>query len=75
MAPPESRAEVLSACYVIIYLGESLPVLGVGHGAGWVGLYPAVVAFAALIGGLGALTALLAARQGEGRLRRAGTKR
>ncbi len=61
VAPPESRAEVLSACYVIIYLGESLPVLGVGYGAGWVGLYPAVAAFAALIGGLGVLTALLAA--------------
>ncbi len=64
VAPPENRAEVLSACYVIIYLGESLPVLGVGYGAGWVGLYPAVVAFAVLIGGLGVLTALLAARRG-----------
>lgn len=64
VAPPENRAEVLSACYVIIYLGESLPVLGVGYGAGWVGLYPAVTAFAVLIGGLGVLTALLAARRG-----------
>jgi hypothetical protein len=69
VAPAESRAEVLSACYVIIYLGESVPVLGVGYGAAWVGLYPAVVAFAVLIGGLGLLAALLAVRQGEGRLR------
>lgn len=68
VAPPENRAEVLSACYVIIYLGESLPVLGVGYGAGWVGLYPAVVAFAVLIGGLGVLAALLAARGGDVRL-------
>lgn len=50
---------------MIIYLGESVPVLGVGYGAGWVGLYPAVVTFAVLIGGLGALAALLAARGGN----------
>lgn len=62
VAPSESRAEVLSACYVIIYLGESIPVLGVGYGADWIGLYPAVVAFAAVIGSLGLLTVLFAAR-------------
>jgi predicted MFS family arabinose efflux permease len=63
VAPPESRAEVLSACYVITYLGESIPVLGVGYGADRIGLYPAVVGFAAVIGGLGLLTALFAARR------------
>jgi len=65
VAPAASRAEVLSACYVIIYLGESVPVLGVGYGAAWIGLYPAVAAFAAVIGGLGLFTAILAARRGE----------
>lgn len=60
VAPAESRAEVLSACYVISYLGESLPILGVGYGVDRVGLYPAVVTFAALIGVLGLLTAVLA---------------
>ncbi len=44
-------------------LAESLPVPGVGYGAGWVGPYPAVVAFAAVIGGLGLLSALLAVRR------------
>ncbi len=63
VAPAASRAEVLSACYVVIYLGESIPVLGVGYGADLVGLYPAVVAFAAVIGGLGLLTALLSLRR------------
>ena len=63
VAPPLNRAEVLSACYVIIYLGESIPVLGVGYGADWIGLYPAVVAFAAVIGGLGLLTAIFTAYQ------------
>jgi predicted MFS family arabinose efflux permease len=65
VAPAGSRAEVLSACYVIIYLGESIPVLGVGYGAAWIGLYPAVAAFAAVIGGLGSLVALLAVRRGD----------
>jgi MFS family permease len=65
IAPAASRAEVLSACYVIIYLGESIPVLGVGYGAAWIGLYPAVAAFAAAIGGLGSLVALLATRRGD----------
>lgn len=63
VAPPESRAEVLSACYVIIYLGESVPVLGVGYGADLFGLFPAVALFAAAVGGLGLLAALLAARE------------
>lgn len=64
VAPPENRAEVLSACYVIIYLGESIPVLGVGYGADLFGLFPAVAAFAVSIGGLGLLAALLASRRG-----------
>jgi predicted MFS family arabinose efflux permease len=61
VAPAGSRAEVLSACYVVIYLGESIPVLGAGYGADLIGLYPALVAFAGLIGGLGLLAALLSA--------------
>lgn len=64
VAPSESRAEVLSACYVIIYLGESIPVLGVGYGADWIGLYPAVVAFAVAIGSLGLLTVFFASQPG-----------
>jgi MFS family permease len=66
VAPAESRAEVLSACYVVTYLGESLPVLGVGYGADYLGLFPAVAAFAAVIGVLGLLTALLAANAHAG---------
>lgn len=63
VAPAGSRAEVLSACYVVTYLGESVPVLGVGYGADLVGLFPAVSAFAAVVGVLGVLTALLALRR------------
>ncbi|MGW7519995.1 MFS transporter [Streptomyces sp. NPDC054796] len=50
LAPPESRAEVLSAFYMITYLGVGIPVIGVGFLAAEVGLFPAVVAFSALTG-------------------------
>lgn len=72
VAPAESRAEVLSACYVIIYLGESVPVLGAGYGADRIGLFPAVAAFAAVIGGLGLLAAILAMVWGEEKTRAPG---
>lgn len=60
---------------VVLYLGESLPKLGVYYGIDLLGFFPAMAAFAALIGGLGALTVLLAARQEEWGLRYAGMKR
>jgi hypothetical protein len=46
-APPERHADVLSTFYVVIYLGVSLPVVGVGFLTTVVGLLPAVQWFAA----------------------------
>jgi MFS family permease len=65
VAPPEQRGNVLSTYYVMIYLGVGVPVLGVGFGAGWIGLYGAVVAFAGFTGclGLGVLLAVVLARK------------
>jgi MFS family permease len=65
VAPPEQRGNVLSTYYVMIYLGVGVPVLGVGFGAGWIGLYGAVVAFAGFTGclGLGVLLALVLVRK------------
>jgi MFS family permease len=47
-APSERHADVLSTFYVVIYLGVSLPVVGVGFLATVVGLLPAVQWFAAV---------------------------
>ena len=58
VAPPESRAEVLSACYVVNYLGLGLPVVGVGLASGSVGLFAAVTGFAAVVGCVCLLLAL-----------------
>ena len=50
IAPPEHRAETLSAFLVFCYLGFSLPALGVGITADYVGLYHAIVAGAIALG-------------------------
>jgi MFS family permease len=65
VAPSENRAEVLSACYVVIYLGVGLPVVGVGFASGWIGLFAAVMAFAAVVGALCLPIAYAAARMPE----------
>jgi len=53
-APAERHADVLSTFYVVIYLGVSLPVVGVGFLTTVIGLLPAVQWFAAVL----SLTAL-----------------
>jgi MFS family permease len=55
-APPERHADVISTFYVVIYLGVSLPVVGVGFLTTVVGLLPAVQWFATVA----AVTAALA---------------
>ncbi|MDF2670861.1 MAG: acetolactate synthase small subunit, partial [Paenibacillus sp.] len=42
-----TRGDTVSAFYVITYLGVAVPILGLGLGASIVGLFPAIVAFAA----------------------------
>ena len=62
IAPPEHRAETLSALFVASYLGFSVPALTVGIAANSVGLYTAIVGFA-LVLGVFAVATMLAATQ------------
>jgi MFS family permease len=49
IAPPEHRAEVTSAYFVACYLGFSVPAIGVGLAANYVGLYVAIISVAMLL--------------------------
>jgi MFS family permease len=51
IAPRQQRAEVSAAFYVCIYLGVSVPVIGIGLLAVATTLFTAVTAFAAVTGG------------------------
>jgi MFS family permease len=62
IAPPEHRAETLSALFVASYLGFSIPALTVGIAANHVGLYTAIVGFALVLGAF-AVATMLAATQ------------
>jgi MFS family permease len=61
LAPPEQRASVMSAFYIVAYAGVALPVLAVGMGADWVGLPTAVstLAVAVTVTALSLVTRLL----------------
>ncbi len=61
-----SRAEVLSAFYVVVYLGVGVPVIGVGLLATAAGLLPAVQGFAVVAAVLCAGAAVVVARRGAG---------
>ncbi|WP_052850471.1 MFS transporter [Streptomyces avicenniae] len=61
-APPDRRAEALSTFYVILYLGVSVPVVGVGFLATVVGLLTAVQCFAAVTAALCVAVLLVLAR-------------
>jgi MFS family permease len=50
VAPEHERANVVAAFYIVIYVGTSLPVIGVGLLALSTGLLPAVRTFAWVIG-------------------------
>nr|WP_255434050.1 MFS transporter [Ammoniphilus sp. CFH 90114] len=49
IAPKEVRGNVISIFYAISYLGVSIPLLGLGWGAQWLGLWPAVNLFMSLV--------------------------
>src|SRR6266702_2988418 len=51
IAPGQQRAEVSAAFYVCIYLGVSVPVIGIGLVAVATTLFTAVTTFAAVTGG------------------------
>jgi MFS family permease len=67
VAPGDHRAEVMSGCYVITYLGVGLPVIGVGFAADSIGLTAAVAVFAAIMGSTCLVVACWAWRAPEGR--------
>jgi hypothetical protein len=50
IAPPDHRAETVSAFLVVCYLGFSIPALGVGIAANWLGLYAALSGAAIVLG-------------------------
>ncbi|HTU71713.1 MAG TPA: MFS transporter [Candidatus Baltobacteraceae bacterium] len=62
IAPPEHRAETLSALFVASYLGFSIPALAVGLAANHVGLYVAIIGAAVALG-VAAVVIMLATTQ------------
>jgi hypothetical protein len=52
IAPSEQRAELVSSYYVVTFLGNSLPVIGVGVVTTLAGALAASIGFAATIGAL-----------------------
>jgi hypothetical protein len=58
VCPIERRGELLSALYVILYIGVGVPIVGVGFLAGASSLLTSIVTFAALIGALAVVLCL-----------------
>ena len=58
IAPPDRRAETISAFLVAGYLGFSIPALGVGIAATYVGLYAAITGAAVILGVVAVATML-----------------
>jgi predicted MFS family arabinose efflux permease len=56
VAPPDHRAELMSAFFVACYIGFSVPALSVGVAANWFGLYASLVAAAIVLGVLALAT-------------------
>ncbi|BBN97693.1 MFS transporter [Sporolactobacillus terrae] len=49
ISPDASRGDIIASFYVVTYLGVSLPILGLGFAASWVGLNNAVCIYIALM--------------------------
>jgi MFS family permease len=64
-SPPERRGEITSALFVALYIGISIPVVGVGACAQVLGLRTAGVAFAAIVALLALLAAIRVVRPAE----------
>lgn len=65
IAPPERRAEVLSAYLLCCYGGNSLPAVGVALLSRQIGHLGANVFFAAVLVVLEAIALVIGARQGQ----------
>ncbi|MCW2849659.1 MAG: major facilitator superfamily 1 [Marmoricola sp.] len=64
VSPADQRGAISSAFFVVLYIGISLPVVGVGLAATAFGLVPAGVIFAVLVGVLAAVSLVLLVRRG-----------
>jgi MFS family permease len=49
ISPDESRGDIIASFYVLTYLGVSLPILGLGFAARWVGLNNSIILYTALM--------------------------
>jgi MFS family permease len=49
IAPRGSKADAISSYYAFAYLGVSVPVLGLGFIAEWIGIYHGILVFAVVI--------------------------
>jgi acetolactate synthase, small subunit len=49
IAPDRSRGDLIASFYVLTYLGVSLPILGLGFAAHWVGLNNAIILYTVLM--------------------------
>jgi MFS family permease len=49
LAPPARRGHAISTYFVLCYCGLTIPVIGVGFAAGFIGDFPAVVALSILL--------------------------
>jgi MFS family permease len=59
LAPPETRAEMISTYFVFAYAGLSIPVVGVGIASDFVGDFRAVLGCSILLAALGLVSAAL----------------
>lgn len=63
IGPENRRGDIISSLYVAIYLGIGFPIIGIGFGAEWIGLYWAIFIFACFITILAILMSILIARK------------
>ncbi|HZR52768.1 MAG TPA: MFS transporter [Streptosporangiaceae bacterium] len=58
LAPPEGRAAMITAIYIVSYLGFSLPVIAAGFAATHVGLHTTALVYGSAVAGLALLAAI-----------------
>jgi MFS family permease len=65
VSPPDKRGEITSSYFVVLFVGISIPVIGVGAAAKAFGLVASSTVFAALVAILATVALLLLARTGR----------
>ncbi|MFI5024886.1 MAG: MFS transporter [Alphaproteobacteria bacterium] len=69
IAPARRRADIASSFFLVTYLGVAIPVIGVGFGAQWAGLFAAVCVFAVVVGAVALALAWSVRRRASGEWR------